>query len=124
MEEKGAKFEVRFGMPGAFGCIDGTHVPITRPSENSQDFFNYKQFHSLSVQAVCDYRGLFMDVDWHHGHSQAIGKVFYNSKINKDLQQGKLPTNPKSLHRNLATITNYILGDPAYPSPKIGEKLD
>ena len=51
MEEKVAKFEVRFGMPGAFGCIDGTHIPITRLSENSQDFFIYKQFHSLSVQA-------------------------------------------------------------------------
>ena len=44
MEEKIAKFEVRFGMPCAFGCIDGTHIPIQRPSENAQDFFNYKQF--------------------------------------------------------------------------------
>lgn len=115
MEEKVAKFEVRFGMPGAFGCIDGTHIPISRPSENSQDFFNYKQFHSLSVQAVCDYRGLFMDVDCRWPGSVHDAKVFYNSKINKDLQQGKLPTNPTSLLPGFDAITNYILGDPAYP---------
>ena len=39
MEETVANFEVRFGMPCAFGRIDGTHIPIKRPLENSQDFF-------------------------------------------------------------------------------------
>lgn len=35
MMEKVGEFEAKFGMPQAFGCIDGTHVKIKRPIENS-----------------------------------------------------------------------------------------
>ena len=63
MRRKVSKFEAKFGMTQAFGCVDGTHIPIKCPSENSQDFFSYKQYFSLSVQAVCDYKGYFMDVE-------------------------------------------------------------
>ena len=41
-------------MKQTFGCIDGTHIPIRRPLESSQEYYNYKNFFSLSVQAVCD----------------------------------------------------------------------
>ena len=37
-----SQFEVKSGMPQAFGCIDGTHVRIKRPSEASQDYYSYK----------------------------------------------------------------------------------
>ena len=33
------QFEVKFGLPQAFGAIDVTHLPIQRPTENSQGFF-------------------------------------------------------------------------------------
>ena len=115
MEEKIAKFEVRFGMPCAFGCIDGTHIPIKRPSGNSQDIFNYKQFFSISVQAVCDYKGLFMDVDCRWPGCVHDAKVFYNSKINKALLNKRLPIKPRTLIPGLDEVPNYILGDPAYP---------
>ena len=77
MEQKTAQFELRFGMPCAFGCIDGTHIPIRRPTENAQDCFCYKQFHSISVQAVCDYRGIFMDVDIRWPGSVHDAKVIF-----------------------------------------------
>ncbi|XP_028416187.1 putative nuclease HARBI1 [Dendronephthya gigantea] len=57
MRVKVAEFETKFGMLHAMGCIDGTHVPIRRPNVDSQDYFNYKQFFSVSVQAVCDAKG-------------------------------------------------------------------
>ena len=63
MRKKVAEFEVKYGLVQAFGCIDGTHIPIKRPTINSQDYFSYKMYFSLNVQAVCDYRGQFMDVD-------------------------------------------------------------
>ena len=63
MRRKVSEFELKFGMTQAFGCIDGTHVPLKRPQNNSQDYFNYKQFFSLNVQAVCDSKGYFMDVE-------------------------------------------------------------
>ena len=53
VKEKISEFETKFGMIHAFGCIDGTHTSIACPPEHSHDYFCYKQFHSLSVQAAC-----------------------------------------------------------------------
>ena len=37
-------------IPGIFGAIDGTHIAITQPCENGQDYFNRKSFYSVNVQ--------------------------------------------------------------------------
>ena len=58
-----AEFETKFGMVQAFDAIDGTHIPIMASYANSQDYYNYKPFHSINAQTVCDYRGLFLDVE-------------------------------------------------------------
>ena len=91
MRNKVAEFESKYGMTQAFGCIDGTHVPIQRPLVNSQDYFCYKQFFSLSVQAICDYRGYFMDAECRWPGSVHDAKVFANSSVNRKLRNGKLP---------------------------------
>lgn len=36
----------------AYGCIDGIHIKIKRPLDNSQDYFNYKQYFSLNPFAT------------------------------------------------------------------------
>ena len=46
MQRTVPEFETKFGMTQAFGCVDGTHIPIRRPIINSQHHFNYKQFYS------------------------------------------------------------------------------
>ena len=84
-------------MVQAFGCVDGTRIPISCPNENNQDYFCYKQFHSLSVQAMCDYKGTFMDVDCRWPGSVYDAKVFANSSINKKLQSGNLSSVYQSL---------------------------
>ena len=38
MQRKVSEFEAKFGMTQAFGCVDGTHIPIKCPAENLQDF--------------------------------------------------------------------------------------
>ena len=38
MQRKVSEFEAKFGMTQAFGCVDGTHVPIKCPAENSRLF--------------------------------------------------------------------------------------
>ena len=46
---KVAEFESKFGMVQAFGCVDGTHIPIRSPYVDSQDYFNYKQYFSVNI---------------------------------------------------------------------------
>ena len=63
MGTKVSEFEAIFGMIQAMCFIDGTHIPIKKPHKNSQCYFCYKQFHSLNVQTVCDYKGQFMNIE-------------------------------------------------------------
>ena len=39
MKEKISEFETKFAMAQAFGCIDGTHIPIACSSEHSHEHF-------------------------------------------------------------------------------------
>lgn len=59
MQGKVSQFELKFGMIQAFGRLRGTHVSIKTPPTTPIT----KQYYSLNVQAVCDYRGMFIDVD-------------------------------------------------------------
>ena len=55
-------FETILGFPQAVGAIDGTHIPIKRPDKSASDYYNRKGYYSIIMQAMVDYRGLFMDV--------------------------------------------------------------
>ena len=51
-------FEARWGFPQAAGAIDGTHIPILRPSgESGNDYYNRKSFYSIVMQALVDHKG-------------------------------------------------------------------
>ena len=76
MRVKTGEFKAKFGMKQGFWCINGTHIPIKCPVQNSQDYFWYKQFYSLNIQAVCDYRDYFMDVECMWPGSAHDAKVF------------------------------------------------
>ena len=115
MHKKSSEFEVKYGMPQAFGCIDGTHVRIKRPSENSQDYYSYKMYFSLNVQALCDFCGLFMDVDCRWPGSVHDAKVFANSAVNKNLRNGDIPVTYQQLLPGSTEVPSYLIGDPAYP---------
>jgi hypothetical protein len=115
MRQKASEFELKFGMIQAIGCIDGTHVALKRPPDNSQDFFNYKQFFSLNIQAVCDSNGYFMDVECRWPGSVHDAKVFANSCICKNLNNGKLPITYLTVLPGHDAVPNYLIGDPAYP---------
>ena len=115
MKMKVAEFEAKFGIVQAFGATDGTHVPIMAPSTNSQDYYNYKSFHSLDVQAICDYRGLYLDVECRWPGSVHDAKMFTNSSINRKLQNSQLPKTYQCILPGMTHVPNYIICDPAYP---------
>ena len=115
IRQKVGEFEAKYGMPQCFGCIDGTRIPISSPSENSQDYFCYKQFHSLNVQAVCDFRGLFMDIECRWPGSVHDSEVFASSSISMKMRNGGLPQTFHTLVPEPEKIPNYLTGDPAYP---------
>ena len=84
-------------------------------SENSQDFYCHKQYHSLNVEVACDYKGCFMDVECVWPGSVHDAKVFTNSSVNAKLRENKLSSMFQTPVQGGAKIRNYPIGDPAYP---------
>ena len=111
MKEKISEFEIKFGMIQVFGCNDDTHILIVCFSEHSRDYFCYKQFHSLTIQAVCRYKGTFMDIGCKWSGSVHIVKVFDNSSICKRLRSSHLPTIFQTISNFEIKITNCLIGD-------------
>lgn len=106
--------ENKYGFPQAFSCVDGTHIAIVQPTENPHDYFSYKQEYTLNAQAVCDWRGMFIDVEVKWPGSMHDGRVFGNSRINRLLREEKLPMMYKELLPGHEKIPVTLLRDPAY----------
>ena len=96
------------------GAIDGTHIPIIQPEESSADYFNRKSFYSIIMQALVDFRGLFMDVNIGWPGKVHDARIFTNSTLYKKASNGTLFPN---WSRNIGgvDVPLVILGDPAYP---------
>ena len=88
-------FEVCWGFPQVAGAIDGTHVPVIKPQDNPSDYYNRKGFYSIIVQAVVDFRGLFLDtyIGWPGKVHDA--RVFSNSCVYHKGREGTLLPNWK-----------------------------
>ncbi|XP_028416694.1 putative nuclease HARBI1 [Dendronephthya gigantea] len=96
-----SQFEKAHVIPQCLGAIDGTHIEIKQPTANSTEYINRKQRYSLNVQAACDYRYRFIDVNvkW-PGSYVKIGKV---------------PAVPKVIVEGEQPVPVFLLGDHAYP---------
>ena len=76
-------FETFWGFPQAVGAIDGSHIPIIRPDESASDYYNRKGYYSIIMQAMVDFRGLFMDVYIGWPGKVHDARVFVNSSLYK-----------------------------------------
>ena len=83
-------FETTKGFPQAVGAIDGTHIPIIRPEQSPADYYNRKGYYSILMQAVVDFRGIFMDVCIGWPGKVHDARMFANSELYKKGTQGTL----------------------------------
>jgi len=71
-------------------AIDGTHILVIRPHGSPSDCYNHKGFYSVIIQAVMDFRGLFLDayIGWPGKTHDA--RVFSNSSVYRKGSEGTL----------------------------------
>lgn len=93
------------GMPGVFGCIDGSLIYIVSPGGNDAELYrSQKNRFAINVMAICDHNLVFSNVICSWPGSVHDSKVFDNSRVCKLLEEGD--------------YSGCLLGDSGYPCRK------
>ncbi|XP_046986143.1 uncharacterized protein LOC124556195 [Schistocerca americana] len=83
-------FHKKANFPHCVGAVDGKHIRIVKPTSSGSLYYNYKNYFSILLLAVCDstYKFLFIDVGAYGKSSDST--VFRNTVLNNKLQDGTL----------------------------------
>lgn len=112
-------FYIKTGMPHVVGAVDGKHVQIKCPRKSGSMYFNYKQYFSIILLAVCDSKYTFTAVDIGAYGSQSDGGVLKVSGFGKRILNGtmNLPE-AENLPGSEIKFPFYYVGDAAFPLTK------
>jgi hypothetical protein len=99
------------------GALDGKHVRIQAPANTGSEYFNYKQFFSILLLAVCDADYKFTYVDLGSAGCESDDGVFNKSSLCNMLQCGKLdlPETKKIKNYPDCVFPYFIVADEAFP---------
>lgn len=109
-------FKKNADFPHCLGAIDGKHIRMIKPANSGSMFYNYKQYFSMVLFAMCDSNYLFTFVDiGSYGKSSDSG-IFKNSKLYEKMINGTLniPT-ATSIKGDSTEYPFVIIGDEAFP---------
>ena len=93
--------------PLSVGAIDCRENPIQKPLFSPESFFNRKGFHSIKIQAICDSKSRYLDVEVGWPGRSHDGRAFTHSDIYHRLENGTC------IGRDF-----FLIGDSAYPTKK------
>ncbi|KAK3744611.1 hypothetical protein RRG08_062261 [Elysia crispata] len=103
-------------FPNCVGSIDGTHQEIQFPKHAGSLYFNYKDYHSLVVQAVADANYNFVVLDIGDYGRNSDGSIFRESAFGQDFENNRLDLPPpKPLPNTDQELPFVFLADEAYP---------
>ncbi|KAM7431033.1 hypothetical protein ABFA07_018335 [Porites harrisoni] len=115
LEESVSSFFTKWNFPQCVGAIDGTHIEIVAPDENSADYYNRKGRYSIIMQAVVDHAHRFIDVNIKWPGKVHDARVLVNSSLYERAQTGKLFPPDSSKEIEGVQVPLLIIGDAAYP---------
>lgn len=108
------EYERQRGFPHCIGSIDGKHIKVFKPDNSGSIFYNYKQFFSLVLLAVCDVNSKFLYVQIGSAGSESDGGVFASSELYNLLENDCINIPPPENIGNLGPVPYYIIGDAAF----------
>ena len=110
------RFENVANFPNCIGALDGKHVRIEKPTRSGSLFYNYKDYFSNVLMAICDadYCFIYVDVGSYGGNCDA--NVFRNCQFWDRMNEGTLEIpGPKSLPgTNGPALPHVIVADEGF----------
>lgn len=108
-------FMTRSNFPHCVGAIDGKHVRLIKPAHSASLFYNYKNYFSVVLLAVCDSNYKFLYIDVGSYGREGDSTVLSRSTFGKKLQEGtfNLPKSEKVLD-SLIPLPYVFIGDEAF----------
>lgn len=102
-------------FPNCLGAVDGKHIRIIKPAQSGSAYYNYKNYFSIILLAVCDsnYMFTFVDIGSYGRHGDST--IFEESTFYKRLLEKKLNIpSPSSISQNGPVLPNVFVGDEAF----------
>lgn len=114
---KAEEFNDLWNFPNCMGAIDGKHIAIQAPPDSGSLYYNYKNFFSIILLAICDAKYRFLSVDIGSPGRESDGGVFKRSAIGKKLEHGQfgVPSARKLPHSSTLSCNFIFVGDEAFP---------
>ncbi|XP_075786847.1 uncharacterized protein LOC142829677 [Pelodiscus sinensis] len=101
-------------LPQLWGAIDGTHIPIRAPEHQASRYVNRKGYFSMILQALCDHRGQFTDINVGWSGKAYDARVYRNSSVCQRLQAGTFFPD-RHIRVGDVDMPVCLVGDAAYP---------
>nr|CAH7730409.1 unnamed protein product [Callosobruchus chinensis] len=105
----------RTNFPHCVGAIDGKQVRVVKPGHSGSLFYNYKNYFSVVLLAVCDSNYKFLYIDVGSFGKESDSTVLNYSTFGRKLQEGKLNLPPPAkVSDNLIPLPYVFIGDEAF----------
>lgn len=108
-------FKTRAQFPNCLGAIDGKHIRLFKPAKSGSSYYNYKNYFSLLLLAICDsnYKFIFVDIGAYGRNSDST--IFEDTELYRRLQSNTLNIpNPSPITTNGETVPYVFIGDEAF----------
>jgi len=83
-------------FPNCVGAVDGKHIRLECPKNSGTFYYNYKQYFSLILMAICDSNYCFRIIDVGSYSKESDCNVFKRSVFGKKLYRNNLNLPPKT----------------------------
>ncbi|XP_053609528.1 uncharacterized protein LOC128682057 [Plodia interpunctella] len=110
-------FSTRANFPNCIGAIDGKHIRVIKPCHSGSMYYNYKQFFSIILMAICDSNYKFITIDVGACGKFGDSAVYQHSNFYKKMIAGELeiPESVPISQVNTIPMPYVLVGDEAFP---------
>ncbi|XP_049886387.1 uncharacterized protein LOC126380839, partial [Pectinophora gossypiella] len=108
-------YYTKANFPNCLGAIDGKHIRVIKPEHSGSLYYNYKNYFSIVLLAICDSNYCFTYIDVGSYGKASDSQIFKNSNFYKRLHEQDLNIpNPLPITNDGPPVPFIFIGDEAF----------